>query len=140
MKITYGIMKKEMVSRVVEFWRTIEEVTFLNGEDESHVDELVQRHPEACFVAWSETGELVGAICGGAVGSLGIIRHLAVHPDFRRQGIGKQLVEMCERSLEKSGVTLVVIFVLSKNALGQRIWTQWGYSKKDHYMALERRF
>ena len=66
----------------------------LNNLDDSRdgIEKYLKRNPETCFVA-EDGGNIVGAIMTGHDGRRGTIHHTAVHPDYRKQGIGKALVE-----------------------------------------------
>lgn len=64
------------------------------------------------YVAELTSGLLVG--CGGwtperpgtksVEPGLGHLRHFAVHPDWTRRGIGRALIEACDRSARAAGV------------------------------------
>ena len=69
----------------------------LNDLDDSleGIGRFLQRNPETCFVA-VEGESIAGCILAGTDGRRAYIYHTAVHPEFRRRGIGRLLVERLE--------------------------------------------
>lgn len=72
----------------------------------------------------------MGCVLSGHDGRRGYLHHLAVHPKFRRQGIGTLLVTRCIVALKQLGIEKTHIEVLSENALGHQYWTNLGWQKR----------
>jgi ribosomal protein S18 acetylase RimI-like enzyme len=53
---------------------------------------------------------------------------LAVHPDYRRRGIGKALVTETVRLLKEKGVRFVEIMTPEGNSTAQRFWASQGFT------------
>ena len=66
----------------------------LNDLDDSKegIARFLQRNPQTCLVA-VENQIIIGAILVGFDGRRAYIYHTAVHPNYRRRGIARQLVE-----------------------------------------------
>ena len=62
------------------------------------ITQYLERNPGMSFVALS-SGKVVGVTLAGHDGRRGYIHHLAVHPDFRRQGLASRLVNRCIEAL-----------------------------------------
>lgn len=52
---------------------------------------------------------------------------VAVHPDFRRQGIGRTLMLFAESQAQHRGCPLLVLEVRQKNHAAQRLYKSLGY-------------
>lgn len=67
----------------------------LNNLDDSRegIERFLKRNPETCFVAEKDE-KIIGVIIAGNDGRRGYIYHTAVNPDYRKQGIGKNLLTM----------------------------------------------
>ena len=60
------------------------------------------RDPDLFLLA-EESGKIIGTVIGGYDGRRGLIYHLAVDQAYRRQGIGKMLMQEIERRLVAKG-------------------------------------
>jgi len=104
----------------------------LNTTDESRdgIERYLKRNPETCFVAEAD-GRIVGVNMAGHDGRRGYIYHTAVMPDYRNQGIGRNLVECSVHALEKEGINKTALVVFAKNELGNSFWESIGFIARD---------
>lgn len=59
-------------------------------------------------------------------------RNGAVHPDYRKQGIGTALVNAALDALEQIGITKVALVVFERNQDGNAFWEKQGFTvRKD---------
>lgn len=98
----------------------------LNDLDDSleGIGRFLQRNPETCFVA-VEGESIAGCILAGTDGRRAYIYHTAVHPEFRRRGIGRQLVERLLAALQKIGIHKAALVAFSRNQPGNAFWEKW---------------
>lgn len=98
----------------------------LNNLDDSQagIEKFLQRNPDTCFVAVTAQ-RIVGVILVGSDGRRGYIYHTAVHPDYRKMGIAKNLVQRALDALEEIGIHKAALVVFERNANGIP-WTQAG--------------
>lgn len=104
----------------------------LNSLDDTKegIAKFLERNPETCLV--STVGEkIIGAILVGTDGRRGYIYHTAVHPDCRRQGVAKALVEVALSAVEKLGINKVALVVFGKNKIGNDFWQQMGFTTRE---------
>lgn len=110
----------------VELWRGVEGVEVAEGDSKDDVARYILRNPGLSRVA--ENGPtIVGAVLCGHDGRRGMIYHLAVEPAYRRQALGKRLVEECLNALRKAGIKRVLILVAKDNASGRSFWRRCGW-------------
>lgn len=105
----------------------------LNGLDDTKggIARFLERNPETCFVAVVDK-TIIGAIMVGTDGRRGYIYHTAVHPDYRKRGIAKTLVDTALSAVEKLGINKVALVVFGINKEGNEFWKKMGFtSRKD---------
>jgi putative acetyltransferase len=100
----------------------------LSGADSRDcIETYLQRNPGMSFVACSQD-KIIGAILAGHDGRRGYIHHLAVHPRYRRLGIGRILVQHSLDALAKAGIQKCHLFLLNDNTGGLRFWQSAGWT------------
>ncbi len=75
----------------------------------------------------NETGELVGAVISTHDGRKGWINRLAVHPDYRRQGMALVLIRAAEAALREQGITIVAALIEPGNDASVALFEKAGY-------------
>lgn len=90
----------------------------------------LDRNPGLSFVA-DDGGVLAGCVMSGHDGRRGYLYHLAVHPAYRRQGIGRRLTEACIAALQDEGIFKTHLFVFASNDLGRQFWESIGWQFRD---------
>lgn len=104
----------------------------LNNLDDSKegIERFLKRNPETCFVA--ETDQtIIGVIIVGNDGRRGYIYHTAVNPQYRKQGIARQLVNSAMQALEQYGINKVALVVFEKNENGNAFWEKIGFTVRE---------
>lgn len=104
----------------------------LNNLDDSKegINKFIQRNPDTCLVAENDFG-IVGVIMVGNDGRRGYIYHTAVHPDYRKQGIAKKLVDYAVKELLKLGINKVALVVFDRNKTGNAFWESQGFTVRN---------
>lgn len=79
---------------------------------------------------------VIGVVLATHDGRKGWINRLAVHPDFRRKGIGRMLVEQAERVLRAQGLQIVAALIDDGNTASLALFEQAGYTRHPdiHYL------
>ena len=67
----------------------------------------------------------------GNDGRRGYIYHTAVHPNCRKQGIAKQLVDAALDELSALGIKKVALVVFERNETGNAFWESQGFTVRN---------
>ncbi|MEU8259350.1 GNAT family N-acetyltransferase [Micromonospora sp. NPDC048999] len=118
----------EDVEAVLAFWRLAAEGTDRHDTAEA-VHRLVARDPDALLLAVDQ-GAAIGSLIAGWDGWRAHLYRFAVHPDRRRQGVGRALLAAAELRIARLGGRRVDAMVLHGNELGGRAWTATGYRRQ----------
>ncbi len=133
-KITYKTLNESDYDQLFSLWNQVEETKrALNPVDDSRdgISRYIKRNPNTCFAAISQ-GKIVAAILTGHDGRRAIIHHLCVHPDFRRKGIARALVQKAEEAIKKEGIQKIFGLVFKDNDKANAFWEGMGYSVRTN--------
>jgi ribosomal protein S18 acetylase RimI-like enzyme len=122
----------EDVAGLLALWAVAAENEARPADSESAVRALLARDPDACLVAELD-GRIVGSVIAGWDGWRAHLYRLAVHPDVRRQGVGRALLAAAADRLTSLGATRLDAMVLEHNELGQRIWRASGFAPQEEW-------
>ena len=125
------LMNLSDYEQVYQLWLSCAGMGLNNLDDSGEgIERFLKRNPETCFVAEKDE-KIIGVIIAGNDGRRGYIYHTAVNPDYRKQGIGKKLVDNAMRALEKEGINKVALVVFEKNKIGNDFWENMGFTVRD---------
>lgn len=114
---------------VLALWQSVEGVGINDADSCENMTRFFERNPGLSFVATCDD-TIVGAVICGHDGRRGYLNHLAVSPDYRRQGIGGRLVENCLAGLKAVGIQRCNIMVFNDNRHGIAFWRACGYAEQ----------
>ncbi len=116
---------------VYALWMSCAGMGLNNLEDSKEgIAKFLNRNPDTCFVAAAKD-RIVGAIMSGNDGRRGYIYHTSVHPDCRKQGIARKLVEKAMEALDSCGINKVALVVFERNREGNSFWERIGFSARE---------
>ena len=118
--ITIKPCRPEETAAVLDLWQTAEATPSVT-DDIEELKRLVNENNDLFLIA-EHDGRIVGTIIGGWDGWRGNIYRLAVLPEYRRQGIGRALVEEVESKLLARGARRISALVEHKHALAMSFW------------------
>jgi ribosomal protein S18 acetylase RimI-like enzyme len=95
-----------------------------------HLRMLTAEMPDLFLVAESD-GRLVGSVIGGWDHWRGHIYRLAVHPDYRRQGLARWLTSEIEARLRARGAVRIYALAATKQEMGVKFWESIPYEKSN---------
>lgn len=112
---------------VLELWRSAGPGVRLGRSDTpKEISKKLRRDPDLFLVAMD--GErIVGAVLGGFDGRRGLVYHLAVAPDRRRTGLGRELMAELEARLRAKGCLKYYLLVTHENPGAVEFYRQLGW-------------
>jgi ribosomal protein S18 acetylase RimI-like enzyme len=121
---------------VVQLWNDCGLVVPWNNP-EYDIERKLKAQPELFLIAYS-ADIIIATIMAGYDGHRGCINYLAVHPQHRRSGIGKQMVAEAENRLRAKGCPKINLQVRSTNKELIQFYKSIGF-QKDDVMSLGKR-
>ena len=92
---------------------------------ESFVSQLA--HFSNTYLVAFEDGRMIGVVLGTHDWRKGWINRLAVHPDRRRRGVARKLIEACERGFLDLGIEIFAALIETDNDVSTAIFQRTGY-------------
>ena len=117
--------------KVYELWMSCKNMGFNDIDDSKEgISRFLERNPNTSFVA-IENENLVGIILGGHDGRRGYIYHLSVNVNYRKNGIGSELVKNCLESFKLEKISKVALLVFKYNEAGNSFWEKQGFILRE---------
>lgn len=111
----------------LKLWQGIETGVKVGRSDSlEEIEKKIQRDPDLFLLAES-AGEIIGTVIGGYDGRRGLIYHLAVRQDFRKQGVGDLLLNEVEKRLQAKGCVKCYLLVFADNERAIRFYENRGW-------------
>ena len=129
MSLSLAAFSMDDYAMVMALWHAIEGVGLSAADQPERIAAYLARNPGMSLVA-REDGEVVGAALCGHDGRRGYLHHLAVRPDRRGRGIGRELVAGCLAALAAEGIDKCHLFVFNDNLDGQAFWRKLGWQDR----------
>lgn len=115
---------------VFQLWGRSAGVGLGESDNLEAITRFLNRNPGLSFLALDDDS-LVGAVLCGHDGRRGYIHHLVVYQNYRRQGVGRQLVGHCLAALGSLGISKCHIFVFRENQGAIAFWEHMNWSKRE---------
>ena len=123
--VTLRCADRAELPAVLGLWAASEAVPTHTDDIES-LTRLMDADPEALVVA-VDKGIIVGSVVAGWDGWRGSIYRLVVAPSHRRRGLGRQLLDCGERSLQARGATRLAAIVVCSDDRAIGFWRSTGW-------------
>ncbi len=122
---------------VLGLWGATEGVGLNESDLPDRLRSFLERNPGLSLVA-RDRSRLVGAVLCGHDGRRGCMYHLAVAREYRRRGLGRQIVERCLARLGSLGILKCNVFLYTDNAPGLQFWSRCGWTARCDLQILQR--
>ena len=127
---TYHQFTMEHYNAAIAMWQALPGIGISDSDKPEAIEQFLLRNQGCNFVAIA-ADKLVGTILCGHDGRRGFIYHLAVHPEFRRQGIATKLVANALASLKQQNIIKCHLVVFDQNETGAAFWTSDGWELRN---------
>ncbi len=100
------------------------------SDSPAEIEKKIARDPDLFLVARAGDS-VIGAVMGGFDGRRGMMYHLAVAHEYRRQGLANQLVDALEERLKAKGCIRYYLLVTKDNEEAIRFYQSRGWENMD---------
>ena len=128
--IEIRVMEPEDYQLVHALWESCDGIGLSEADSEPNICLYLDRNPGLSYVA-CEGERIIGAVLCGEDGRRGYLHHLAVHPEYWRQGTGGNLVRHSLKALTQKNIHKCHLFIFSDNYEGIDFWEKEGWSLRD---------
>ena len=115
----------------------IEQICFSDPWSRRMLSEHLENECAATLVALSENGTVLGYAGLLVVLDEGYITNVAVRPEYRRQGIAGELLQVFHRFAEGNKMAFLTLEVRDSNASARALYTKHGFKevgvRKNYY-------
>lgn len=122
---------------VIAFWKQQAGVGLNESDERDRIALFLDRNRGLSFVV-RDGGRVVGAVLCGHDGRRGYLHHLAVASSHRKQGIGKELVQLCLKRLHEAGIQKCNIFLFDGNSEGEGFWRAVRFQNRPDLKLMQR--
>ena len=130
MNITVAEFTIDAYEQVYSLWETCEGIGLSSTDSRPSIQIYLERNPGLSLMA-HDGPTVVGTILCGHDGRRGYIHHLAVQSAYRRQGIGRLLVDKSLAALQSCGIQKCHLFIFHDNASGIEFWERIGWTYRQ---------
>jgi ribosomal protein S18 acetylase RimI-like enzyme len=113
--------------QVIDLWEKVFAYTAAHNSPELVIDKKLEIKDGLFFVALKEK-ITIGTVMAGYDGHRGWIYSIAVHPDYRKQGIGTALLLYTQGKLENLGCLKINLQIMEENEAVQKFYSANGFS------------
>ncbi len=127
---------------VLPCWRRCdgEGVVVGSADEPEAIRVFLERNPGLSFVARTEADTCVGSLLAGHDGRCGYLHHLAVDEAWRRQGLGRRLVDAALAALAAAGINRCHLLAFADNRIGVAFWEAVGWRCRDDLVVCTKGF
>jgi len=109
------------------------------GRDRKERIALEMQREDTAFLGIFDGNRLVASGLATYDGRKGWINRIAVHPDLRRRGLGKEMVAACERFLESVGADIIAALIEDWNEPSIELFADCDYIHGSDVMYFSKR-
>ena len=141
MKGQMSILISEMTAgdyeEALALWKRCPGMGLSDADEMAPLTRFLERNPGLSYIA-RDDALLIGTCLCGSDGRRGYLYHLAVDPDYRRRGIGRNLVVAVFSKLHDLDIHKCHIMVYGTNEVGLAFWKQDGWVTRPEIVLMSR--
>jgi ribosomal-protein-alanine N-acetyltransferase len=122
-KVTIELMKTEDLDQVIE----VEKLSFTNPWSKNSFFLELTTNELAKYIVAKVDGKVVGYAGMWLIVGEAHVTNVAVHPDFRKKGIGELLMRSLMTLAKESGAKMMTLEVRKSNYIAQNLYTKLGF-------------
>ncbi len=107
-------------------WQSTPGIGLSGADGRPEIARFLEANRGLCFCAY-DGGSLVGTVLCGHDTRRGYLYHLLVQPEYRRRGLGRELVDRSLAGLREADIQKCHIFVYTDNLEGLAFWQDIGW-------------
>jgi len=115
------------IENLLKLWRDVNLPHRPEGRDQPESLQSQMEIDPDVFWGYFDELRLVGTIVITHDGRKGWINRLAVHPEYRQKGIGKDLISFAETLLEQKGIKIIAALIESDNTPSITLFNTCGF-------------
>lgn len=112
---------------VIALWKNVFGYEAAHNSPEVVIDKKIQIKDGLFYVAQKDQ-KVIGTVMAGYDGHRGWIYSIAVHPKYRKQGIGSELLSYAQRKLKDLGCLKINLQIIEGNEGVQKFYLTNGFS------------
>ena len=131
MNIQIRTMTIEDYAKVHQLWEHIHGFAIRSIDDsEKGIDKFIKRNPTSSIVA-TDGDRIIGTILCGHDGRTATFYHVCVAEEYRRHGVGKQMVVAAMKALQEEQINTISLIAFTNNDIGNAFWNGMGWTKRS---------
>jgi ribosomal protein S18 acetylase RimI-like enzyme len=119
----------EYEKAVIELWERCALTKSWNNP-KLDIERKLRVNPEMFLVGIIDS-KVAATVMGGYEGHRGWVNYLAVDPEYRRQGLGRQMMEAVEKKLLEKGCPKINLQIRTGNTAAVNFYDSIGYKTDD---------
>ncbi|HSG99946.1 MAG TPA: GNAT family N-acetyltransferase [candidate division Zixibacteria bacterium] len=129
----------EDVAELLRLWKAAELEYRPTGRDSvEQLSRQMETNPGG-FIGAFDGSLMIGAILASDDTRRGWINRLAVHPDYRRRGIGQILIREAEAELRRRGLQIIAALIEDSNTPSRGVFEACGYTTMPEILYYSKR-
>ena len=114
---------------VIDLWRRCD-LLWPKNDPHKDIQRKLRVRPDL-FLVGLENAKIIASVMAGYEGHRGWLNYVAVAPEFRRRGAGRQILDEAERLLRAAGCAKINLQVRTTNRQAIQFYRRLGYEVDD---------
>lgn len=121
MHFTVRQMGIEDYDKVLALWKSSDSIQLSKVDSRECIKRFLERNTGLSYVAM-DGDQIIGAVLCSHDGRLGYLSHLITAQEYRRQGVGRQLIGRCMYALTGLGIHKCILLIMKETEEALTFW------------------